>query len=119
MVAVDALRLVVVVVEEVLGIELLMAPGPPAAAVEGPAAALGDDADGAAGHAPELRLEVRRQHPDLGHRVHVGVEVRSAVGPGIQVDDAVHGEVHSAGPAAVDVDTADGILTGGGTSRVN
>ena len=89
-----------------------MPPCPPAAAMERLAAALGDDADRAAGHASELRLEVGGQHADFGHRIHIRIEVRGPVRAGVEIDDAVHREVGAAGAAAVNVDAANRAFAG-------
>ena len=77
------------------------------------AAALGHDVDRAAGAAPVLGLVVRRQHLDLGDRVEAGREERPGVRSGVEVGDAVVGQVDGVVAPAVDADAAQVVPAGG------
>ena len=98
----------VTVVLPLVGVETFMAVVPHQASMEVLRAVLGNHIDGAAGIAAEFRLVVRTQNPHFLDGIRVRLVVHRAVGTGVHVRNAIHGEVQSGG-IAVNGNAADSV----------
>src|SRR5262249_44276129 len=109
---VDALLLAVEILEETLRIEHFVPLVDPAAAMKFRGSTLGHYANDSVGVAAVLRLVVAGEHELLSDGIDVGLVVRSAVRPGIQVGDSIHCKICAGIYSAVDTNGSNAVFAG-------